>query len=88
MFYVLRPFVYLAKGKNIPLHRGSFFTFIYDLSVLLTSTAIVHTNANIEFGSAASIAYFGMGAARLSLRTPHSTCNYINIPTEIHLQFF
>ena len=32
-------------GKRLPLHKRAFFMFIYSLSILLTSTAFVDTNA-------------------------------------------
>ena len=31
--------------KSLPLHKGGFFTFTYDLSIYLTSTAFVGTKA-------------------------------------------
>ena len=35
----------LAFARQLPLHKGAFFTFTYDLSILLTSTAFVGINA-------------------------------------------
>ena len=32
-------------AKRLPLHKGAFFMFIYGLSIFLTSTAFVDTNA-------------------------------------------
>ena len=34
--------------KSLPLHKGGFFTFTYDLSIFLTSTAFVSTNAKYD----------------------------------------
>ena len=34
--------------KSPPLHKGGFFTFTYDLSIFLTSTAFVSTNAKYD----------------------------------------
>jgi len=31
--------------RQLPLHKGAFFMFTYDLSILLTSTAFVDTKA-------------------------------------------
>ena len=37
--------------RQLPLHKGAFFTFIYNLSIFLTSTAFVSTNAKIRHTS-------------------------------------
>ena len=37
--------------RQLPLHKGAFFTFTYDLSIFLTSTAFVDTNAKIRHTS-------------------------------------
>ena len=35
----------LAFAHQLPLHKGAFFMFIYSLSIFLTSTAFMYTNA-------------------------------------------
>ena len=37
--------------NRLPLHKGAFFTFLYNLSIFLTSTAFVFTNAKIRHTS-------------------------------------
>ncbi len=41
----------LQIAKSLPLHKGAFFMFTYGLSIFLTSTAFVTTNAKIRHTS-------------------------------------
>ena len=43
-FYSLCPLC-LSIGRQLPLHKGAFFMFTYDVSIFLTSTAFVDTKA-------------------------------------------
>ncbi len=45
MFSEIYVITFREVQKSLPLHKGAFFMFIYDLSIFLTSTAFVSTNA-------------------------------------------